>query len=285
MSRIAYVNGRYLPFRDAKVHVEDRGYQFADAVYEVCEVRAGHLVDERRHLDRLERSLAAIGLRPPMSRGALGVVLREVVARNRIRFGLVYLQISRGVARRDLAFPVPEPAPSVVVTARALNRARIEALAATGIAVVSVPDNRWGRVDIKTVGLLPNALARQAAIEQGARDAWFVDKAGAVTEGASANAWIVTDDGKLVTRRAGHAILSGITRSVLFDAVKAQGLTIEERPFTLEEAYAAREAFITSATQTVMPVVRIDGRAIGEGKPGPVATALRREFHRFAESG
>jgi len=284
MSRYAYVNGRYLPFRDAKVHVEDRGYQFADAVYEVCEVRAGRLVDERRHLDRLERSLAAIKLRPPMSRAALGVVLREVVTRNRIRFGLVYLQIGRGVARRDLAFPVPEAAPSVVVTARPLNRARIDATAAAGIAVVSMPDNRWGRVDIKTVGLLPNALARQAAIEAGAREAWFVDKSGAVTEGASANAWIVTGDAKLITRHADHAILGGITRSVLFDAVKAQGLTIEQRPFALEEAYAAREAFITSATQTVMPVVRIDGRAVGDGKPGPVATALRREFHRFAET-
>ena len=285
MSRYAYVNGRYLPFRDAKVHVEDRGYQFADAVYEVCEVRAGRLVDERRHLDRLQRSLAAIRLRAPMSRAALGVVLREVVARNRIRFGLIYLQVGRGVARRDLAFPVPDATPSVVVTARSLNRSRIEALAATGIAVVSAPDNRWGRVDIKTVGLLPNALARQNAIDQGAREAWFVDQSGAVTEGASANAWIVTKDGKLVTRHADQAILSGITRSVLFDAVKAQGLTIEQRPFALDEAYGAREAFITSATQTVMPVVRIDGRAIGDGKPGPVATALRRDFHRFAELG
>jgi D-alanine transaminase len=285
MSRYAYVNGRYLPFRDAKVHVEDRGYQFADAVYEVCEVRAGRLIDERRHLDRLERSLDAIRLRLPMSRAALGVVLREVVARNRIRFGMVYLQIGRGVARRDLAFPIPEATPSVVVTARTLNSARLEALAATGIAVVSMPDNRWGRVDIKSVGLLPNALARQAAIEQGAREAWFIDKGGAVTEGASANAWIVTADGKLVTRRADHAILGGITRSVLFEAVKAQSLTIEERSFALQEAYVAREAFITSATQNVMAVVRIDGHAIGDGKPGPVATALRREFHRFAEAG
>lgn len=283
MSRYAYVNGRYLPFRDAMVHVEDRGYQFADAVYEVCEVRAGRLVDERRHLDRLDRSLAAIKLRPPMSRAALGVVLREVMARNRIRYGLVYLQISRGVARRDLGFPVPQATPGIVVTARPLNHARIDASAAAGIAVVSMPDNRWGRVDIKTVGLLPNALARQAAVEQGAREAWLIDKSGAVTEGASANAWIVTKDGKLVTRHADHAILGGITRSVLFDAVTAQGLTIEQRPFAIEEAYAAREAFITSATQTVMPVVRIDGRAIGDGKPGPVATALRREFHRFAE--
>jgi D-alanine transaminase len=284
MSRIAYVNGRYLPFRNAKVHVEDRGYQFADAVYEVCEVRAGRLIDERRHLDRLERSLGALRIAAPMSRRSLGVVLREVVARNHIGHGNVYLQISRGVARRDLPFP-QDAAPSVVVTARPLNGTRIEALAAQGIAVISVADNRWGRVDIKTVGLLPNVLARQAALDKGARDAWFVDKAGFVTEAASANAWIVTADGKLVTRHADRAILGGITRAVVFDAVKAQGLTIEERPFTLDEAYSAREAFVTSATQIVMPVVRLDDRPIGDGKPGPIATALRRQFHRFAEMG
>jgi D-alanine transaminase len=285
MSRIAYVNGRYLPFRDGKVHVEDRGYQFADAVYEVCGVRAGRLVDARLHLDRLERSLVALRIRMPMSRAALGVVLRETVAKNRVVHGLVYLQISRGVARRDLAFPGPTVTASVVVTARSLNVARIEELAAVGISVVSVPDNRWGRVDIKTVGLLPNALARQTAIDQGARDAWFVDKGGSVTEAASSNAWIVTPSGALVTRRADHAILGGITRAVLFEVLKAQGLAIEERSFALEEAYAAREAFVTSATQTVMPVVRVDGRIIGDGKPGPVTVALRREFYRFAEAG
>ncbi len=284
MSRIAYVNGRYLAFRDAKVHVEDRGYQFADAVYEVCEVRAGRLIDERRHLDRLERSLGALRIQPPMSRAALSVVLREVVARNRIVHGNVYLQISRGVARRDLPFP-SDVAPSVVVTARSMNHGRIEALAAQGIAVLSVPDNRWGRVDIKTVGLLPNVLARQSAFDKGARDAWFVDRTGLVTEAASANAWIVTADGKLVTRQTDHAILGGITRAVVFEVVKAQGLRIEERPFSLDEAYRAREAFVTSATQIVMPVVRLDERLIGNGKPGPVATALRREFHRFAEAG
>lgn len=283
MSRIAYVNGRYLPFRDAKVHVEDRGYQFADAVYEVCEVRAGRLIDERRHLDRLECSLGALRIRMPMSRAALGVILREVVTRNRIGHGLVYLQIGRGVARRDPAFPVPEVKPSVVITARSLNRARIEVLAAKGIAVVSVPDNRWGRVDIKTVGLLPNVLARQTAIDRGTRDAWFVDKDGKVTEGASANAWIVTTDGKLATRRADHAILGGITRAVLLDIVRSQKLSMEERSFAIEEAYAAREAFVTSATQIVMPVVSIDGHTIGDGKPGPVATGLRRKFHGHAE--
>jgi len=285
MSRIAYVNGRYLPMRDAMVHIEDRGYQFGDGVYEVCEVRGGRLIDARRHLARLERSLDALRMRAPMSLNALGVVLRETVARNRIDYGIVYLQVTRGVARRDHAFPAPEVPPSLVVTARPLNRTRNEALAAKGIAVISVPDNRWGRVDIKTIGLLPNVLARQAAIEQGARDAWFVDKDGAVTEAASANAWIVTDAGALVTRQADHAILRGITRTVLFDVIKAQGLRIDERSFTLDDAFAAREAFVTSATHIVLPVVQIDGRAIVDGKPGPVAIALRREFHRYAEGG
>lgn len=285
MSRYAYVNGRYLPMRDAKVHIEDRGYQFSDGVYEVCEVRGGRLIDERRHLARLARSLGELRIRAPMSPKALGVVLREVVAKNRIGYGIVYLQITRGVARRDHAFPAPDVPPSVVVTARALNKARNEAFAAKGIAVISMPDNRWGRVDIKSIGLLPNVLARQAAIEQGAREAWFVDRAGAVTEGASTNAWIVSHTGTVVTRPADHAILRGITRTVVFDVVKAQGLTVEERGFTLEEAYSAREAFVTSATQIVMPVVRIDGHTIGDGKPGPVAIALRREFHRYAEAG
>jgi D-alanine transaminase len=285
MPRFAYVNGRYLPFRDAKIHVEDRGYQFADSVYEVCEVRGGRLIDERRHMARLARSLAELRIPMPMSPRALDVVLRELVAKNRIGYGVVYLQISRGLARRDLAFPSPQTAPTVVATARPLNMAHNEALAQKGIAVVSVPDNRWGRVDIKTVGLLPNVLARQAAIDQGVRDAWFVDKDGKVTEAASANAWIVTPAGVLVTRHADHAILRGITRGVSLDVVKAQGLAVEERGFTLEEAYAGREAFETSATQIVMPVVGIDGRKIGDGKPGPVALALRREFHRFAEAG
>jgi len=285
MSRIAYVNGRYLPHRGAMVHVEDRGYQFSDGVYEVCEVRGGRLVDARRHLARLTRSLAELRIRMPMPLAALGIVLREVVARNRVGYGIVYLQVTRGVARRDHAFPAPEVRPSVVVTARSLNAARNEALAAQGIAVVSVPDNRWGRVDIKSIGLLSNVLARQAALDQGARDAWFVDKDGAVTEGASTNAWIVTQAGAVVTRPADHAILRGITRTVLFDVIKAQGFRLEERAFTLAEAYTAREAFVTAASQIVLPVVRIDGRPIGEGRPGPVATALRREFHKYAEFG
>jgi len=283
MSRIAYVNGRYLPMRQATIHVEDRGYQFGDGVYEVCEVREGRLIDERRHLARLKRSLGELRIRAPMSPKALGVVLREVVRRNRIGYGIVYLQVTRGVARRDHAFPAADVRPSFVVTARKLNEARNEALAAAGIAVISVLDNRWRRVDIKTIGLLPNVLARQAAIDRGARDAWFVDKDGAVTEAASANAWIVTQAGVLVTHPADHTILRGITRTVVFEVIKEQGLSLEERPFTIAEAYAAREAFVTAASQIVLPVVRIDGHAIGGGKPDPIATMLRRQFHRHAE--
>jgi D-alanine transaminase len=284
MSRIAYVNGRYRRLAEAAVNIEDRGYQFSDGVYEVCEVRAGRLIDERRHMERLARSLSELRIAMPMSPAALGVVLRETVRRNRVRWGIVYVQITRGVARRDHAFPTPGTAPSVVVTARNLDLANAERLAAEGVAVVTVPDNRWERVDIKSVSLLPNVLAKQAAREQGAREAWFVDRDGRVTEGSSSNAWIVTRDGKVVTRHADHGILKGITRAVVLDVLAAQGLALEERPFTLAEAHAAREAFITSASQIVLPVVKIDGRPVGNGAPGLVATALRRDFHRHAEA-
>jgi D-alanine transaminase len=283
MSRIAYVNGRYLPLAAASVNVEDRGYQFSDGVYEVCEVRGGRLVDERRHMQRLAFSLSELRIAMPMSPASLSTVLHEVVRRNRVRWGIVYLQITRGVARRDHAFPPAGTAPSLVVTARNLDFANAEKMAADGVAVISMPENRWARVDIKSVSLLPNVLAKQAAREQGAREAWFVDRDGHVTEGSSSNAWIVTRDGKLVTRQADRAILKGITRTVLLDAIAAQGIELEERAFTLEEAYAAREAFITSASQIVLPVVKIDGRPVGNGAPGLIASALRQEFHKYAE--
>ncbi len=283
MSRIAYVNGRYLPRTHATVSVEDRGYQFADGVYEVCEVRAGHLIDERRHMARLDRSLTELRIARPMSAAALAIVLRETVRRNRVRDGIVYLQVTRGVARRDFPFPPAGTKPSVVVTARSNDLARLEQVAEQGIAVVTAPDIRWQRVDIKSVSLLPNVLAKQAARDKDAREAWLVDAQGRVTEGASSNAWIVSRDGKLVTRPIGRDILAGITRSVVLDVVKAQGLAFEERAFSVEEAYAAREAFVTSASQIVQPVISIDGRPVGNGAPGLVATALRREYHRHAE--
>jgi D-alanine transaminase len=283
MSRIAYVNGRYLPRAEAKVSVEDRGFQFADGVYEVCEVRGGRLVDERRHMARLDRSLRELRIARPIASAALSIVLHETVKRNRVCDGIVYVQISRGVARRDFAFPPAETRPTVVVTARCSDVARLERLAAEGVGVVTVPDIRWGRVDIKSVALLPNVLAKQTARDAGAHEAWLVDEAGRVTEGASSNAWIVAQDGKLITHPLGPDILPGITRSVVIDLIKAQGLTFEERAFNVAEAYAAREAFITSASQIVLPVVRIDGRPVGNGAPGLIAGALRRDYHRHAE--
>jgi D-alanine transaminase len=284
MSRIAYVNGRYLPHARAKVSIEDRGLQFADGVYEVCEVRGGLLVDERRHMARLARSLKELRIAAPMTPAALAIVMRETIRRNRVTDGIVYVQVTRGAAKRDFPFP-PDIKPTIIVTARRNDIAKLERLASEGVAVVTVPDIRWGRVDIKSVALLPNVLAKQAAREQGAREAWLVDGAGRVTEGASSNAWIVAKDGTLVTRALGPDILPGITRSVVIDMIKAQGLAFEERAFTVAEAYGAREAFITSASQTVLPVISIDGRPVGNGAPGPVGTGLRRHYPGHAERG
>ena len=191
MSRIAYVNGRYVPHAEASVGIEDRGFQFADGVYEVCEVRAGRLVDEDRHMARLERSLNELRIPHPMPPQALKVVLRETVRRNRVHDGIVYVQVTRGAMRRDFPFPAASTPPSLVVTSRGHDLARLERQANEGIAVVTMPDIRWQRVDIKSVALLPNVLAKQAAYEQGAREAWLVDGNGFVTEGASSNAWIV----------------------------------------------------------------------------------------------
>ena len=283
MSRIAYVNGQYVPHAQAMVGIEDRGYQFADGVYEVCEVRGLRLVDERRHMARLDRSLRELRMAHPMTPKALGIVMRETVRRNRVRDGIVYVQVTRGEMRRDFPFPPDGTRPSIVVTARSHDTVKLEKQAADGIAVVTMPDLRWQRVDIKSVALLPNVLAKQAAREQGAKEAWLVDEQGRVTEGASSNAWIVTRDGKLVTRPLSGDILPGITRSVVIDLIAREGLGFEERPFTVEEAYAAREAFVTSASQLVMPVVQIDGRPNGNGAPGLIASALRRDYHSQAE--
>ena len=279
MSRIAYVNGRYLPHSAAAVSIDDRGFQFADGVYEVCEVRGGLLVDEARHMARLARSLHELRIADPMPASALKVVMRETIRRNRVRDGVVYVQVTRGVMKRDFPFPPVGTKPSVIVTARSNDLARLEKQAVEGIAIVTMPDIRWQRVDIKSVALLPNVLAKQAAKEHGAREAWLVDAKGFVTEGASSNAWIVSKDNKLITRPLGTGILPGITRSVVLDLVKREGLQFEERAFTVEEAYAAREAFVTSASQIVMPVISIDGRPVGNGAPGLVAGRLRHDYH------
>jgi D-alanine transaminase len=283
LSRIAYVNGRYVPHRDASVHVEDRGYQFADGVYEVCEIARGQIVDMTRHLDRLGRSLTELSIAWPMTRGALEHVIGEVVRRNRVRNGLVYLQVTRGVAPRDHPFPPAHVRPALVVTAKRIDPAIVAARAERGIKVITVPENRWERVDIKTVGLLPNVLAKQQAKAAGATEAWFVDPDGTVKEGASTNAWIVTRDGVLVTRQAETGILRGITRTTLFEVAGKLGLRVEERNFSVEEAKAAREAFISSATTLAMPVVEIDGTPVANGHPGSVALSLRAAFFDVAE--
>jgi D-alanine transaminase len=280
MSRVAYVNGRYLPHAQASVHFEDRGYQFADGVYEVIAVSNRRLVDGGLHMRRLARSLAELRIEKPMTERALGLVLAETVRRNRVLDGIVYLQVTRGEARRDHPFPA-EARPSLVVSAQAVaptSQAAIEA----GLKVITLPDIRWSRCDIKSVALLPNVLAKQQAREAGAFEAWQVDDSGFVTEGGSTNAWIIEGDGTVVTRPAENAILNGITRLRLIALAEENGIRVEERAFTVEEAKRAREAFLTSTTSFVMPVVQIDETPIGNGRPGSLSLDLRRLYESFA---
>ncbi len=284
MSRVAYVNGRFVPHADASVHIEDRGYQFADGVYEVWAVFEGRLADAPGHFERLERSLGELRISMPMSRKALELVLAETIRRNRVRAGLVYLQITRGVAPRDHAFPARPTRPALVITAKPVDWAAAETKAASGVAVITTPETRWARCDIKSVALLPNVLAKQAAREAGAAEAWFVDDLGLVTEGSSSNAWIVDRDGVLRTRELNANILRGITRKSLLQIVADEGIAVSERPFSVEDARSAREAFITAASTFVMPVVKVDGAPIGDGKPGPLARKLRALYLSHARS-
>jgi D-alanine transaminase len=278
MSRVAYVNGRFVPHGQAVVHIEDRGFQLADGVYEVWAVMDGKLSDAEGHFARLERSLSELDIAMPMSRAALSFVIRETVRKNHVRYGLAYLQVTRGTARRDHAFPDPEVPPTLVVTAKSTSREGAEVKARRGVGVITTPENRWGRCDIKTVGLLPNVLARQAAKEAGGYEAWFVDPDGLVTEGAASNAWIIDKDGVLRTRDLEANILRGVTRKSLLSVIAESNLKFEERPFTVAEARAAREAFITGAGSLVLPVISIDGEPVGDGKPGETALWLREQY-------
>lgn len=280
MSRIAYVAGQYLPHRRAAVHIEDRGYQFADGVYEVIAVQGGHLVDEARHLARLKRSLAELRIAMPMAEASLRVVMREVVRRNGVDNGILYLQVTRGAAPREHAFP-KSAKPTLVLTSRR-TRPPDPRLGRDGIAVITIPDIRWHRRDIKSIALVPNVLGKQQAREAGAYEAWQVDRDGQVTEGTSTNAWIVTADNTVVTRAADAAILNGVTRAAILDIIGRDGYRLVERPFTVAEAKAAREAFLTSTTAELLPVVRIDGAAVGDGKPGPLSLKLRTAYREHA---
>jgi D-alanine transaminase len=273
--RIAYVNGRYLPHGQAGVHIEDRALQLGDGIYEVNNVIAGHAINQDYHLDRMERSLREIGMPMPMSRGALKLVMHEMIARNRIADGLLYLQVTRGAVRRDHVPPANPPRPTLIMTMRAQDMAALARRMENGIGVSTQPDIRWGRCDIKTVQLLPNLMAKQAAKKAGGFEAWLVDKEGFVTEGASTNAWIVDADGTVITRDLSNAILPGVTRRTMLEVLSEAQIKVAERTFTVAEAKAAREAFLTSATGAAVPVVTIDGKRLGDGTPGPITRRLQ----------
>ena len=282
MARVAYVNGRFVPHHAARVHVEDRGFQFADGVYEVVAVQGGRLIDEDGHLNRLDRSLGEMAMAWPLDRRVLMLLMRQMIRRNRLTDGLVYIQVTRGTAPRDFRFPPPGTRPTLVMTARRLTlnpRRQLE----EGIAVITIPDIRWKRRDIKSVSLLPQVLGKQKAAEEGAFEAWQVDDEGLVTEGCSSNAWIVTKDGVLVTRAPSSAILNGITRQSVLRLAQVNDIVFEQRAFTVEEAYLAREAFITSATNYIMPVTRIDNRPIADGRPGLLGRQLRQAYQDYAD--
>jgi D-alanine transaminase len=273
MSRIAYVNGRYVPHRDATVHIEDRGYQFADGVYEVMYRHRGRLIDAELHLARLQRSLGELRIAAPVAQPALSAIIEEVAARNRLSSGLVYMQITRGVARRDHGFPPPGTRPSLVVTMRRAASLPSDLTPWSGEAI-TWPDQRWARCDIKSVSLLPNILAKQAAREKGAVEAILVDAGGMVTEGASTSVWIVDAQGVLRTRALSERILPGCTRAALIEELAGSFISLEDRPFSLDELRGAREIFLTSATSFVKPIVKLDGQKIGEGMVGPVSARL-----------
>lgn len=282
MARIAYVNGRYRPLAGEAIALEDRGYQFADGVYEVIKVLAGRPRDLERHLDRLERSLAALEIAAPMSRAALTSVLLETLRRNRLRDALLYLQVTRGVAPRNHVYP-KQAQPSLVVTVRKpgfpSERERAE-----GVGVITLPDLRWGRCDIKSISLLPNVMARQRAAAAGCREAWLVDQGGFVTEGSASNAYIVDHDGRLVTHPLSERILGGITRSVVLELARADGIAVAERPFSLAEAQAAREAALSSTSSMLLPVTAIDERTVGNGHPGGVVRRLLELYDGHLQS-
>lgn len=273
MARYAYVNGRYVPHGDAAVHIEDRGFQFADGVYEVVPIVTDRMVDSGPHLDRLERSLSELDIALPVSRKVLEMVMQELVARNGVSEGLIYMQVTRGVAPRDHKFP-SGVRPSIVMTTKRVRLLSQKKLS-DGVKVITIPDIRWTRCDIKTIALLPNCMGKTEAAAAGAYEAWQVDRDGFVTEGTSSNAWIVTHDDRLLTRPAGREILRGVTRQCLMRIATEAGLSYEEAAFTAAEAKSAREAFVSSATSFVTPVVQIDDVTIGDGTPGPLSRRLQ----------
>lgn len=284
MPRYAYVNGAYIPHQQSCVHIEDRGFQFADGVYEVIALINGNLADERGHIDRLERSLSELSIAMPVTRKTLSLLMRELIRKNHVRNANIYIQVTRGATKRDFKFPGANVKPSLIMTTWPFkfdNNLSVE----KGATAISTPDIRWKRPDIKSVALLPQVLAKQTAVEKGAYEAWMIDGDGYVTEGSSSNAWIVTKQKKIVTRNATQSILRGVTRTAIIRICEELQMAIEERPFTLAEAYAAEEAFNTSAVALVVPIIEIDGQKIGTGHPGPVAKKLYEEYRAYVKTG
>ncbi len=273
MPAIAYVNGSYHRLAEASINIQDRGFQFGDGIYEVLYVDRGHVIDSALHMARLSRSLAEIKLPSPVAAAALPFIIREVIRRNRVTTGLVYIQVTRGTARRDHPFPIPAPRPSLIVTA-APKPAPPSDIALWAAAAITLPDERWARCDIKSINLLPNVLARQAARQAGAYEAILYDTAGEVTEGAASTVWAVTEDSILRTRALDRHILPGCTRAALIETLQAHGIGFAESPIPVSSLRRAKEVFLTGATSFVKPVVTLDGKPVGTGTPGPVATAL-----------
>ena len=282
-SRIVYLNGEFLPFEEAKVPIMDRGFLFADGIYEVSAILNGHLVDNAAHLARLDRSLGEIGIRNPHDSAEWERLQTELVSRNGLTEGLVYMQVTRGVAERDFAYPPADTPPTVMMFTQAKTVAA-NPLAEKGARIITVEDLRWKRRDIKSVALLAQVLAKQQAVEAGVSEAWMVED-GSITEGSSSTAFIVSRDRKLVTRPLSTALLPGITRASVLKLAAEADLTIEERLITVAEAHEAEEAFYTSASSFVMPVIEIDGRTIGGGKPGPLTQRLRELYLELARAG
>lgn len=283
MSRIAFVNGQFVPHAHAQIHIEDRGYQFADGVYEVWAVRDGTILDEADHFARLCRSLTELQIGVPVTAKSLGLRLRQMMRRNRMSNGLIYMQVTRGVAPRVHVFPSGNISPSVILTAKHINWRAADKRAEKGVTVVSRPDERWARRDIKSTAILPNILARQSAKEAGSYEAWLIGPDGYVTEGAASTAWIITDKGEIWTRAFSHQTLPGITRHAIFQTAHEMGLKLVERAFTLKEATAASEAFLSGAGSGVMPIIRIDEAPVGDGTPGKMALLIRHNYVQLAK--
>ena len=279
MSRIAYVNGLYLSHLEAAVHIDDRGFQFSDGVYEVISVNSGKLVDLDLHLHRLEYSLNQLNIDMPISGGSLVIVINEVLRRNHVKSGIIYLQITRGQAQRNHSYPKGLK-PTLVITARHFSLSP-KTLREKGVSVITTTDLRWKRCDIKSISLLPNILAKQLAVENNAFEAWLVNEEGVITEGSSSNAWILGDNNNLITHKLDQSILSGVTRTTIINLCNRLNIKVDESTFTVDDAKKSREAFVTSSTAFILPVVSIDGSLIGDGKPGPVFQKLDSEYRNY----